>query len=31
MNTYILIISLIVISELLVLIRGNERVPVVAV
>lgn len=31
MNAYILIISLIVISELLVLIRGNERVPVVAV
>ena len=31
MNATILIISLIVISELLVLIRGNERVPVVAV
>lgn len=31
MNAYILIISLVVISELLVLIRGNERVPVVAV
>ena len=31
MNAYILIIALLVISELLVLIRGNERVPVVAV
>ena len=31
MNATILIISLIVISELLVLIRGKERVPVVAV